>query len=94
MEEEKVDELVDKHTKWFVDTIEKIYRDAMRHGYKHGSEDEMDREELLNSLEDIYHDIESIGNRYNSHDGYIEGQAEALSKLDNLMVDLEAEDER
>lgn len=33
------DETVEEHTEWFISTIEKIYEDALRHGYKHGYED-------------------------------------------------------
>ncbi len=50
MDKERVDELVDQHTKWFVSTIKKIYWDAMKHGYKHGYEDGYNdaKEELEN----------------------------------------------
>lgn len=38
-ENNREDKIVEEHTKWFVSTIEKIYSDALRHGYKHGFED-------------------------------------------------------
>lgn len=32
-------EIADRHTKWFISIITKIYSEAMQHGYEHGYED-------------------------------------------------------
>jgi hypothetical protein len=37
--EYRAEEITDQHAKWFIEWIDKVYRDAMIHGYKHGWED-------------------------------------------------------